>query len=422
MKHASYFPPSSAHRAIICPASVRLNAAIKGGETEAAAEGTVAHHIAEYCLTNDVSPHSLLDDWYHYTGSGEVTTDPLGGLDALWSFQCNEEMVAALSGYVAHCTRRPGKHFVEIRVDVSEWCPVEALDEDGQPIGQQTGTSDHVAIDIPNGVLYVDDLKYGKGVKVSPEENWQAISYALGTLAWLRKRAPEKYARIKTVVLGIYQPRIDNIAEWRTTVEHLLSLGDYMRERYTLAMQPNPPFQPDAKACQFCKVRPCQAEMEYISDQLIEGLDTEEPVTAEVIEAKYLLSPREAEELWLKKPWFESAFSKLHDFLFKRIANNEPSDLLRMGEGRGSRYWKNEKEAEHVLMDLGVEKLYSQKFVSPAKAEKQLNKKQKEIIAPLIGKKPGAPRLVPMNSDHRDYGSQLIDALTNLDGDDLGLD
>ena len=144
-------------------------------------------------------------------------------------------------------------------------------------------------------------------------------------------------------------------------------------------------------------------------------------MTAEVVESRYLLSPEEAEELWLKKGWFDNAFRKLHDYLFRRISDNNSSTLLRMGEGRATRYWKNEQKAEELLEEFGVEHLYSQKFNSPAQAEKKLTKKQKEVIAPLIGKKPGAPRLVPAKSEHRDYGSQLTDDLDNLD-DDLGLD
>lgn len=412
MKHARYCSPSSLARSITCTKSMRLNAELEGRETFAAAEGTVAHHVAEFCMNQDIPPQALLDDWFYYMGEGEVTTDSIVGLTAMWEFQCDEEMVACLSSYIAHCARRPGTHYVEVTVDISEYCPMP----------DQFGTSDHVSIDEAGATIYVDDLKYGKGVKVSPEENWQAIAYALGTLIWLRKKHPRTYEKIKHVVIGIYQPRLDNIDEWITTVDHVLELGEYIRERLAIAWSDKATFNPSKKACQFCKVVPCKAEMEYISDELIEGLDTEQPVTAEIIESEYLLKPEEAEELWLKKGWFDNAFRKLHDYLFRRISDNQPSTLLRMGEGRASRYWKNEQKAEEILEEFEVERIYVQKFISPAQAEKKLNKKQKEAIAPLIGKKPGAPRLVPAKSEHRDYGSQLTDDLDNLDDDDLGLD
>lgn len=408
LAHAKYFAPSSAHRNILCPASVRLNAEIEGKESLPAAEGTVAHHVAEYCMKANIAPYSLLGNWYFYMGHGVVEEDDIEALEHMWAFEVDEEMVAALTGYISHCYRRPGERHVEIRVDISKYCPIP----------DQFGTSDHIAIDTLSGTIYVDDLKYGKGVKVSPEENWQAISYALGALEWLRVKRPKDYALIHTIVIGIYQPRIDNIDEWITTVEHILELGQYMKQRYAIAFAPNPPFSPSAKACQWCKVVPCKAEAETITDELIEGLDDDTKVTTEAIEDQYTLDIDSAAGIWLQKPWFDNFFRKLHDFLFRKIVDSEPSELLRLGEGRGSRYWKNEVEAGMELTRMGVEELYTQpKIISPAKAEKFLTKKQKEEIKQLIGKKPGSPRLVPMSSEHKDYGNELLAGLDNLDDD-----
>lgn len=397
------FAPSSAKRAVSCPASVKLSLNLANPESEPAAEGTVAHHVAETCMKAGRSPTVLLDKWYFYLGHGVVSDDPADSLDAMFAFQCDEEMVASLCGYIAHCHRRPGRHYIEVRVDISPWCPIP----------EQFGTSDHVSIDVKNGTLYVDDLKYGKGVYVAPKDNLQAVSYALGVLHWLRTRHPDVYAKIKKVVVGIYQPRIDNIDEWETTVDEILEIGEYIKERYALAWGPNPPFGPSPEACQYCRVEACKARADYFVDAMPD---------LDAIPEDVFLSDEEASELLLMKPAYDAWFKSLHDYLFKRVMGGEPNSLLRMGEGRGTRYWKNERLAEMMLEKFGVvETRTVSKLISPAQAEKKLRKKQKDIIQEFIGKKPGSPRLVPMGSKHRDYGAEMLDAMPDLDDDGLGL-
>lgn len=396
------FAPSSAKRAVSCPASVKLSLNYPNTENEAAAEGTTAHHIAEICMNAGTSPTTLLDKWFFYLGHGEVSDDPADSIDAMYAFQCDEEMVAALCGYIAHCQRRPGRHYVEVRVDISPWCPIP----------EQFGTSDHVSIDVAHGTLYVDDLKYGKGVYVAPRDNLQAVSYALGVLNWLKINHPDAYKKITRVIIGIYQPRIDNIDEWITTVDNVLAVGEYIKERYALAWTEHPPFGPSPEACQYCPVVPCAAQAQYMVDAMP---DLDEPVD------EVYLSDEEAAAQWLKKSSYEAWFNKLHDYLFKRVMDDVPNALLRIGEGRGTRFWKaSEAKVESTLRKLGVEKTRTEaKLISPAQAEKKMKKKQKDILQEFIGKKPGSPRLVPMGSKHLDYGAEMIDAMPDLDDDGL---
>lgn len=376
---------------------------IANPESEPAAEGSTAHWIAERCMREEVAPHTFLDQWFYYLGKGEISEDPVDSIDPMYAFVCDEEMVAALSGYIAHCLRRPGKRFVEVRVDITPWCPIP----------DQFGTSDHVAIDIPGETLYVDDLKYGKGVLVKPQENIQAILYALGVINWLRKENPAALAKIKRVVIGIYQPRIDNIDEWETTIEEIPKHGEYIKERFSLAWSDNPPFGPDPKACQYCRVPACKPRADY----MLEAIPDLDAAPEDVF-----LSDDEAAELWLKKPAYEAWFNSLHAYLFKRVSDGNPNSVLRMGEGRGSRYWKiPEWKVQAVLEGFGIDQTTTEpKIISPAQAEKKLRKKQKDFIQEFIGKRPGSPRLVPVGSKHRDYGDTMLEAIDDLD-DELGL-
>ena len=42
---------------------------------------------------------------------------------------------------------------------------------------------------------------------------------------------------------------------WRTSVSELREMGAQIKERFTLALQPDAPYNPDEKACQFCKAK-----------------------------------------------------------------------------------------------------------------------------------------------------------------------
>lgn len=397
------------HRAILCPASVKLVQGLPGRETPAAAEGTVAHYIAEWCMTNNVAPFELYDDWYFYMGHGVVSIDPVDSIEAMNAFQVDDEMVQHLTGYIAHCKRRPGRRSVEVRVDISPWTPIP----------DQGGTSDQTALDMRGGTLYVDDLKYGKGVRVSPQENWQAISYALGVINMIRTTMPNKLTYIKRVVIGIYQPRMDNIDEWETTVDELLEYGEYMKSRLKLSVLPDPPFGPEPKACEFCPVVRCRARREKLAAMMPNEEGSE--IAKDDIQ-KHFLTDDEAAQMLLLRPWYDKFFNQLHDYLFKAINDKKPNTVLRLGEGNQKRFWKSKDAVVAFLEKRGVHDIWTApKVISPAKAEKALKGDAKKALQQFIGTSPGAPRLVPMNSKHRDYGSSIRSNMPNEEEDDFGL-
>lgn len=79
---------------------------------------------------------------------------------------------------------------IEQRLDFSEWVP------DG------FGTGDFVII--ADGTMEVCDLKYGKGVPVSANNNKQMMLYALGAIAEFNFLYD-----IQKVRMTIIQPRLD---------------------------------------------------------------------------------------------------------------------------------------------------------------------------------------------------------------------
>ena len=159
-KHA-LLSASSAKKWIHCPPSARLEDSIPEEESDYAKEGTLAHNIGELKLQKLFTDTNMTSRTYksrlkklqqeeHYTREMESVTD---------------EYVDYVSGIAFGFPSAP---FVAIekRLDYSPWAP------------EGFGTGD--CIIIYGKELHVIDFKYGKGVPVKAEGNYQLALYALG--------------------------------------------------------------------------------------------------------------------------------------------------------------------------------------------------------------------------------------------------
>lgn len=87
------------------------------------------------------------------------------------------------------------------------------------------GTTDCVITDQVGGTIWVVDLKYGKGVKVTARQNSQAMFYALGAVE------TGEYGDQDIVNVVIIQPRVTfadgrRVSDWRTTAGELRQWRD----------------------------------------------------------------------------------------------------------------------------------------------------------------------------------------------------
>tara|TARA_R110000824_G_scaffold21496_5_gene80061 strand:+ start:4501 stop:5802 length:1302 start_codon:yes stop_codon:yes gene_type:complete len=87
------------------------------------------------------------------------------------------------------------------------------------------GTTDCVVIDQVGGTIWVVDLKYGKGIKVTAPNNSQAMFYALGAIE------TGEYGDQDIVNVVIIQPRVffadgRRVSDWRTTAGELRQWRD----------------------------------------------------------------------------------------------------------------------------------------------------------------------------------------------------
>lgn len=238
-KHALLSASGSA-RWLHCTASP---AAEKGfppeKESAYAAEGTVAHALAEAKLYADIlgkdksaeiatiksGPYYDSDMDLHTTGYAEYVAELLAEAMA-------EDPLAQL--------------LPEARVDFSRYVP------------GGFGTSD--ALILSSKRLTVVDLKYGRGVPVSAKGNSQLALYALGAYdAYSFLYAPPM------VRLVIYQPRIDHIEQEDISLQTLIDWGtEYVAPRAKAAMEGPGEFDP-GDHCRWCRARiRCRARAEKL--------------------------------------------------------------------------------------------------------------------------------------------------------------
>lgn len=203
-----------------------------------AEEGTAAHALAELKLqyeTGKISKRSFSIRYNKFKKN-------------------NEHYSPAMDDYVDEYVALVLEHFhalsnaeidLEVHVDFSQWVPSEF------------GTSDVVICS--DGVIEVIDLKYGKGIPVSAENNPQIMLYGLGAYA-----AYEMIYEFETVKMTIVQPCLGDISTFELPVSELLTwVDEYVKSRANMASKGEGTFYPSADTCQWCKARSfCTARAE----------------------------------------------------------------------------------------------------------------------------------------------------------------
>lgn len=342
---------SGSSRWLACTGSVKAESQFPNTSSSYAMEGTTAHALAERCLTEDVTPNYYLNR-------------------QIEGYTVDDEMVEHIAAYIAYVKSFSGHHFYEIRVDFSEWIP------------NGFGTSDAIVIDTKTNTVHVIDLKYGKGVPVDAENNSQGMLYALGVLS--------EYSfiyDIDNVVIHIYQPRIKNYSSWSITTNELLKWAEWAKQRAEEALQDDAPRTPSDKACQWCKAKAtCKALLDHTHNVLMndfDELDNIKPDTLTDKELKVILDNAK-----LIKSWLDAV--ELH--VYERMLSGGTFDGYKLVNGRSSRAWRDESQVIAELSQrLPSEKLYTQKLITPAQAEKLI--KDKSLLESLIIKNEGKPTL-----------------------------
>lgn len=416
----SRFAPSSDERNTACPPSFLLNEKAPNRQSPDAAHGTAAHRIGELCLRTDqdVETYSACTLAVDEHGNTRFVHEKAPIKDDEFSFEVDDEMVVAVQQYVDRCRANGSEHYVEVRVDVTKWCP--DLDEHGEPLGPQFGTSDHIGVDPRAKKIYVDDLKYGKGVKVYAKENKQAIKYAVGTVdeyAW-EFGIDDSW----TVVITIHQPRLDHFDTWEITVAELYRYAAQIKQQLTEVFNPNAAFNPGEKQCKFCAVSArCKPRAEKLFNDNAYQFDD---LTLEAERPPALMTDEELVHAWSLWPQLKQLYKAIDDEVRRRMFSDAPLPALKLVKGKGSRSFVDEESARDYLLSKGVEEeqLYEKAFLSPNKAEKLLDRTGKEELKQFVRYTEGGPAIVSADDPRDEYkgNAQYISEFDDVDDDGFG--
>ncbi|MEE0433877.1 MAG: DUF2800 domain-containing protein [Peptococcaceae bacterium] len=371
---------SSAARWMACPPSANMASTMPDIASSYAAEGTLAHSLAELALRK-----------YFVKGIGPKKYDKLRKEiidNATWEGKplYQKEMdgyVETYVDYVKSVAIGCNSPFValEKRVDFGTWVP------DG------FGTAD--CIIISGDTMHIIDLKYGKGVPVSAENNPQLQLYALGAYDGYKLLYD-----IKMIKLTIVQPRLNNISEWSLSLAELFEFGTKAAAAAMIADQGGGEFNP-GEHCKFCPGRAvCRARAEY-SVQLA-GFTKLAPATLANDEIGHYLELGRNVASWLKD---------LEEYALSQCLAGQEVAGWKAVEGTSRRAWTDQDAAFKAIIGSGVDEamLYERKPLTLAAVEKMLGKKEFGKFAEYVCKPPGKPTLV-VESDKRQAISNAVKA------------
>lgn len=358
--------PSSAKQVVNCPPSLITGEQFKDEDSPYAAEGTAGHALAEHLIKKYLKIRTKRPVSYYYT----------------------DELIEAVETYVSYVIEQIDEAVrsykspilnVEQRVDISDF--VEGC----------FGTADMVIV--TDHKVHIIDLKLGKGVEVSAEENYQLMLYGLGVL-----NAVDMIFDIETVELTIVQPRISNFSDWELSVEDLKKWAtEVFVPKAKMALAGEGEFHA-GDWCRFCKARfQCRERAaEYLK---VAQIEFKEPP---------LLSDAEMAEVLLKadglKKWVEEVYAFAQN---EAVNNHKEWPGFKLVMGKTNRKYTDESDVADAAKTAGYTDIYKESLIGITEMERLMGKKQfNEILGELVYKPQGKVTLVP-ESDKREPINQV---------------
>ena len=374
-EHAELGASSSA-RWMNCAGSVPLaRPYLGGGASSYAAEGTVAHTIAQAALAKEPLPPI----------GALVTVD---GHDVL----VTEEMLDAVEVYldiVRPLLAKAQDGGVEIRVHISSV----------PPTAECYGTADFVAV--IGRKLFVVDLKYGKGVHVHVANNSQALFYALAVVETLHLDG-----LVDEIEITVCQPRIDGAERQSWTID-IIDLWIWRDSKLIPAVQrilDGDQSLQDGPWCRFCPALAiCPLKHDLAMQAAVQAFDDDFNDMRNSAD----ISPEEIAERLNLALRLEDWIDKLKEHAALMIHRGEDVPGFKLVEGRSNRKWAGEdSDILRELVERGkftpkdAERFYKPaELQSPAGIEKTLKRMGRTqtqfLLNGLINKPTGKPSLVP---------------------------
>lgn len=345
---------SSAHRWLFCTPSARLEQDFKDTSSEAAAEGTAAHALAEHKLKRVLKRRSKRPTSPYDSDEMEDHTD---------------SYVAFVQEHLAEVKEqcRDPIVLIEQRLDLSAYAP------------ESFGTAD--CIIAGDGTLHVIDFKYGTGIIVDADHNPQMMLYALGAL-----RLFDSLYTIDTVAMSIYQPRRENVSTWAISVAELMTWAEEeLRPRAKLAFDGEGDYCAGTW-CVFCRAavrcRARAAEKMKLAQQEfpLPPLLTDEEIAGVLHQLPDLVK------------WANEIMAYATG---EAVSHGKEWPGFKLVEGRSVRKYVNEDDVANAAKKAGYTDIYEHKIITITAMEKLMGKKKfNEILGGLVVKPPGKPTLV----------------------------
>lgn len=321
---------SGAARWLACTPSARLEERAGGKDTSSiyAEEGTLAHELSDIML------HREFKGMKAKTFNSEkrkLKTRVIKLLDELaWS-----EMEREVQKYVDYVKET----FLAVRKKTPDAVLMleERLDY-SHIVPQGFGTGD--CIIIADDIMYVIDLKYGKGIQVEAKTNPQAMLYAHGALYKF-----DMAFDIKEVQMCIVQPRLNNISEWKCSVNYLHGWADKVAGPKAKLAYAGEGEKVAGDHCKWCKVK---ALCRTYADKNLEL-------------AKYefsdpdLLTLEERAQIYEQSGMLTDWVSSIGKNLFDEAMKGTPIPNHKLVIGRSNRKWTDEQKAMELLAEKGFE-------------------------------------------------------------------
>jgi len=362
---------SGAHRWLNCTPSAKLEQQMPEEKSEYAAEGSFAHKLAEHHLSYQLA--KIGGAKYEKQLKKLKTND----------FYC-QEMEDHVNTYVDFAIERINEAYskskdavvlLEQKIDFSPWVP------------EGFGTGDLIII--ADKTLEVIDLKYGKGVPISAENNPQMRLYGLGAFNEF-----DMLYDIKNVAMTIVQPRLDNVSTEELEYSELLAWGnDYVKPLADLAFNGGGEFMA-GDHCRFCKAKAtCRARAE--KNMELAKYDFQDPP---------LLSHDEVADILFKADELKSWAGDVQTYALDQAEKHGVKfPGWKLVEGRSNRKYLDEEKVAETLTGAGYKEddLYTRVLKGITAMEKFVGKKKfTELLKDLVIKPAGKPTLVP-ESDKR---------------------
>lgn len=376
--------PSSSQQWINCPGSIQAEEGLPDSDNEYAIQGTAAHQLAELCMKNK-------HDARLYVGQ-VLKVKKLDGTFA--EIEVDAAMVKGVQLYVTwfrdHIADAEIWQFPQSLYMVETKVKITAI--------QDTGTADAIIYKEGTKTLVIGDLKYGFNL-VEPEENTQALLYAMGAASLF----PQGF--IEHVEITIIQPRGMHpdgpIRTWKMAYKDMLDWELFLYDAVAKTEEPDAP-RKAGKWCKYCKAAvTCKTLRDSALDTAMAEFDTQGNITLPVVESLTpeqlgrVLESAEALEGWIKQVWkYGEAEAQ---------AGRVPPNFKLVAK-RAHRSWKNEEEARTWLEETFAEAeiLTEPKLKSPAQIEEEVGKATatKKGLANLTQSISSGSKLV-MESDPR---------------------